>query len=89
MMHIHYKLEAISNIAVNQLQSFIGLISYFGDMWKSRNLIYLSSIVMPQWSITSNRAKLNRNKECQKVFDTIEELVSRETLLSYLNNLKM
>ena len=33
--------------------------------------------------MTSKQAKWNWSKECQKAFDTIKKLVSRETLLSY------
>ena len=35
--------------------------------------------------MTSKRAKWKWSKECQKVFDTIKKLVSRETLLFYPN----
>ena len=78
------KVEAIKNIAVpktkKQLRSFIGLINYYRDMWKQR-----SSILTPLSSMTSKQAKWNWSKECQKAFDTIKKLVSRETLLSYPN----
>ena len=78
------KVEAIKNIAVpktkKQLRSFIGLINYYRDMWKQR-----SSILTPLSSMTSKQAKWNWSKECQKAFDTIKRLVSRETLLSYPN----
>ena len=35
--------------------------------------------------MTSKQTKWNWSKECQKKFDTIEKLTSRETLLSYPN----
>ena len=35
--------------------------------------------------MTSKQAKRNWSKECQKTFDTIRKLVSRDTLLSYPN----
>ena len=35
--------------------------------------------------MTSKQAKWNWSKECQKSFDTIKKLVSRDTLLSYPN----
>ena len=49
-------------------------------MWNHR-----SGILTPLSSMTSKQAKWNWNKECQKAFDTIEKVVSRETLLSYPN----
>ena len=76
--------EAIKNIAVpttkSQLCSFIGLINYYRDIWKHR-----SCTLTPLSGITSKQVKWNWSKECQKVFDTIKKLVSRETLLSYPN----
>ena len=36
--------------------------------------------------MTSKQAKWNWNMECQKAFDTVKKLVSRETLLSYPNS---
>ena len=84
IMPLPDKVEAIKNIAVpktrRQLRSFIGLINYYRDMWKSR-----SGILTPLSSMTSKQAKWNWNKECQKAFDTIKKVVSRETLLSYPN----
>ena len=47
-------------------------------MWKHR-----SEILTPSSSVTSKQAKWNWSKECQKAFDTIKKLVSRETLVSY------
>ena len=35
--------------------------------------------------MTSKQAKWNWSKECQKAFDTIKKLISRETLLSNPN----
>ena len=51
-------------------------------MWKHR-----SGILTPLSGMTSKQAKCkwNWSKECQKAFDTIKKLVSRETLLSYPN----
>ena len=40
-------------------------------------------MLTPLSSMTSNQAKYNWSKECQNVFDTINKLVFRETLLSY------
>ena len=84
-MFLPDKVEAIKNIAVvpinnKQLQSFIGLINYYRDMWKHR-----SGISTPLSSMIYKQAKCNWSKECQKGFDIIKKLVSRETLPSYPN----
>ena len=48
--------EAIKNVAIpltkKQLQSFIGLINYYRDMWK-----YRSGILIPLSSMTSEQTK--------------------------------
>ena len=49
-------------------------------MWQHR-----SEILTPLSSMTSKQAKWNWSKECQKTFDTMKKLVSRENLLSYPN----
>ena len=47
-------------------------------MWQHRSEISTSLS-----SMISKQAKWNWSKECQKAFDTIKKLVSRETLFSY------
>ena len=73
-MPLPHKVEAIKNIAVpttkNQLRIFIGLVNYFRDMWQHRSKIF------PLSSMTSEQAKWNWSKLCQKAFDTIKKLVS-------------
>ena len=49
-------------------------------MWKSR-----SDILAPLSSMTSAKASWNWTPACQKAFDTIKKIVSRETLLAYPN----
>ena len=49
-------------------------------MWKRR-----SEVLSPLSNITSKLVECNWSEECQKAFDTIKKLVSRETLLSYPN----
>ena len=49
-------------------------------MWQNR-----SKILIPLSSMISKQTKWNWSKECQKAFNTIKMLVSRETLLSYPN----
>ena len=82
IMPLPDKVQAIKNIAVpktkKQLRSFIGVINYYRDMWKHR-----SGILTPLSSMTSKQAKWDWTPECQKAFDEIKKVVSRETLLSY------
>ena len=49
-------------------------------MWQHR-----SKILTPLSSMISKQAKWNWSIECQKAFEPIKKLVSRETLLSYPN----
>ena len=76
------KVEAIKNIAVptteKHIRSFFALINYYRDMWHHR-----SRILTPLSSMTFKKNKWIWSKKCQEVFDTIEKLVSRDTLLSY------
>ena len=44
-----------------------------------------SKILNPLLSLTSKSAKWNWSIECQKAFDSVKKLVSRETLLSCPN----
>ena len=84
IMPLPDKVQAIQNIAVpktkKQLRSFIGIINYYRDMW-----IHRSEILAPLTSMTSKQAKWNWDSKCQKSFDAIKKIVSRETLLSYPN----
>ena len=84
VMPLPDKIQAIQNIAEpktkKQLRSFIGVINYYRDMWKSR-----SDVLAPLSSMTSAKASWNWTPACQKAFDTIKKIVSRETLLAYPN----
>ena len=82
IMPLPKKVEALQNIAVpktkKQLRSFIGLINYYRDMWIKR-----SEVLAPLTSMTSKEVKWNWTEDCQKAFDKIKKIVSREVLLSY------
>ena len=62
------------------VKKLFGLINYCRYILQQR-----SKMSTPLFSLTSIKAKRNWSKECQKPFDTIKQLVSRETLLSYPN----
>ena len=84
IMPLPDKVQAIQNLAVpttkKQLRSFIGVINYYRDMW-----IHRSDVLTPLTSMTSKQAKWKWDDKCQKAFDTIKKIVSRETLLAYPN----
>ena len=78
------KVQAMLNIkpprTVKQLQSFLGLVNYYRDMWKRR-----SHVLAPLTKLT----KLNRKKklpwgdEQQKAFELIKQIISQEVILFY------
>ena len=82
IMPLPDKVQAIQNIAEpktkKQLRSFIGVINYYRDMWKGR-----SDLLAPLSAMTSKKAPWNWTPQCQKAFDEIKKVVSRETLLAY------
>ena len=84
IMPLPDKVQAIKNIAVpttkKQLRSFIGIINYYRDMW-----IHRSEVLAPLTSMTSKQATWNWDAKCQKAFEEIKRIVSRETLLAYPN----
>ena len=61
------KVQAIKSLAVpktnTQLRSFIGLINYYRDMWKSR-----SDILTPLSSMTSRQDKWDWNIKYEQVY---------------------
>ena len=62
------------------LHSFIGMIKYYRDMWTKR-----SEFLAPLTSLTSNQCKWDWKDKHQKLFKAIKNVISRETLLSYLD----
>ena len=76
------KVEAIKNIATpktrKQLRGFIGMVNYYRDMWPQR-----AELLAPLSAMTSSKVKWNWTKECQKSFDLMKEVISKETLLTY------
>ena len=76
------KVEAISNIAPpktrKQLQSFIGMVNYYRDMWPKR-----SHYLAPLSTLTSKNVKWEWTDVHQEAFDNMKKLIAKETLLTY------
>ena len=54
------------------------MINYYRNMWWR-----WSHILAPIMAMVSNKAKFVWNDTCQKAFDKIKEVISRETLLAF------
>jgi len=78
------KVEAIKRILPpknkRQLRRFLGMINYYRDMWKRR-----SHILAPLTKLAGKNAKWLWTGECQKAFDEAIRMVSRETILAYVD----
>ena len=76
------KVDAILNIAVpktrKELRRFIGMVNYYRDMWIRR-----SDTLAPLTKLVSSAEKWIWTDEQQKAFETMKQILSRETLLSY------
>ena len=64
----------------HQLRKFLDMINYYHDMWQRR-----SHILAPLTAMVSNKAKFVWDDTCQKAFDKIKEVISREMLLAFLD----
>ena len=62
------------------MRSFIGMINYYRDMWKKS-----SELLAPLTSVIFNECKWDRTDKHKKAFEAIKNVISRETLLSYLD----
>lgn len=75
------KVEAIVRIQAPRTRKqlrFIGLVNYYRYMWKRR-----SHIIAPLATLCSKSVKFQWNKEHQKAFDEIKNVVSKEVLLTF------
>jgi hypothetical protein len=76
------KVDAILNIATpttrRELRRFLGMVNYYRDMWIRR-----SDVLAPLTKLVSNEAKWLWTPEQQKAFETMKQIMSKETLLSY------
>ncbi len=79
---VQKKVQAIQEIAApkdkRQLRRFIGMVNYYRDMWIRR-----SDVLAPLSKLTSKTAKWKWGEEEQKAFDTMKQIIGRETLLVY------
>lgn len=78
------KVDAIKNLAEptnkKQLRRFIGMVNYYRDMWVRR-----SHVLSPLTELTSKDAKFVWTDKHRKAFNTMKQILSKETLLAYPN----
>jgi hypothetical protein len=76
------KIEAIMRIApprnTKEIRSFIGVINYYRDMWKSR-----SHLLAPLSKLVSKKTKFTWGPEQKQAFTEVKRAISREVMLSY------
>ena len=71
------------------MRRILGIIQYYRDLWprRSHTLAPLTDLVSSKDVNTDKKKdklrKIVWTKECQKAFDTMKQLVCRETLLAY------
>jgi RNase H-like domain found in reverse transcriptase len=76
------KIEAILNINTpktkRELRRLIGVVNYYRNMWVRR-----SDVLAPLTKLVSTTAKCLWSEEQQNSFETMKQIFSKETLLSY------
>ena len=76
------KVDAISNMKAptnkKELRSFIGMVNYYRDMWVRR-----SHVLAPLAALTSKTNKWQWGSEEQAAFDTMKQIIAKETMLAY------
>jgi hypothetical protein len=65
-------------IASNELRRFIGMVSYYRDIW-----VHSSELIAPLTSMTSKNVKFNWKDEHQKAFQNIKKIICREVMLTF------
>jgi hypothetical protein len=61
-----------------QLRGFIGLVNYYRFMWRKR-----SHIMAPLTEMVSNSVPFRWTEVCQRAFEEVKKIVSKEVLLSF------
>lgn len=76
------KVEAIKALRPpltrKELRSFIGMVNFYRDMWKSR-----SHLLAPLTKLMSENLKFEWTEVEQKAFDEVKRTISAESLLTY------
>ena len=78
------KVQAIQQIGPpktrKQLRRFIGMINYYRDVWPMR-----AHTLAPLSKLTSKNVPYRWKKEHQEAFEEMKRIITKETLLAYLN----
>ena len=78
------KVTAIQQLAApktkKELRKFIGMVNYYRDMWIRR-----SDVLAPLAALTSKSTPWKWTEQHNKAFETMKQIVSKETLLTYPN----
>jgi hypothetical protein len=64
----------------HQLRHFLGMVNFYRDMWRMR-----SHLLAPFSALVSPKVKFEWRQEHQDAFKQIITLISKETLLTFLN----
>ena len=57
------------------------MVNYYHDMWRQRSHLSMA----PLSALVSNKTKFVWKEEQQKAFDKIKKIITKETLLAYLD----
>jgi len=66
--------------SVKELQSFLGLVTFYGKFVKN-----LATIASPLYSLTAKEVPWNWSAKCQEAFDRIKAEITKETFLVHYN----
>ena len=79
---VEKKVDAMQQIAPpknrKQLRRFLGMVNYYRDMWIRR-----SEVLAPLTALTSEKTPFKWTDQCDKAFNTMKRILSKETLLMY------
>ena len=79
---VEKKVVAMQHIAPpktrKQLRRFLGMVNYYRDMWVRR-----SEVLAPLTELTSEKRPYKWTDKCDKAFQTMKRILSKEVLLTY------